>query len=201
MKKILFASALALCALSCKENKPRQAPVVENAVDNAASSVSNSIKKNTRYSDGGNLVHEIYHELIKNDKALQDLEVRIENTFKETEDVLSEYMNVIDKSETYYNDAKALTNSLTDSAAKKEIENALKLSSEKYHLKTQTTRDLIKKIKANKIALYEQQMVFKIKKTLPEIEKYQNAHPLKTDQLNQCIKKQNDLLAELKKIQ
>lgn len=40
---------------------------------------------------------------------------------------------------------------------------------------------------------------FKIRKTLPEIEKYQNAHPLKTDNLNTFITKQNKLLEELKK--
>ncbi|WPO93126.1 hypothetical protein [Chryseobacterium sp. HR92] len=80
MKKILFASTLALSILSCRENKLRQAPVVENAVDNAESSVSESIKKNTRYSSrSGNLVHEIYEELIKNDKSLQELDNRIEN--------------------------------------------------------------------------------------------------------------------------
>ena len=69
MKKILFASILALSLLSCRENQSKQAPVVENAVDNAESSVSGAIKKNTRYSSReGNLVHEIYQELIKNDK-------------------------------------------------------------------------------------------------------------------------------------
>ncbi|WP_159436354.1 hypothetical protein [Chryseobacterium indoltheticum] len=41
---------------------------------------------------------------------------------------------------------------------------------------------------------------FKIKKTLPEIEKYQNAHPLKTDSLNNFINKQNQLLNELKNL-
>jgi len=37
-------------------------------------------------------------------------------------------------------------------------------------------------------------------KTLPEIEKYQNAHPLKTDSLETFIKKQNQLLNELKNL-
>lgn len=41
---------------------------------------------------------------------------------------------------------------------------------------------------------------FKIRKTLPEIEKYQNAHPLKTDSLEKFIEKQNKLLIELKNL-
>lgn len=201
MKKILLASALALSLLSCRENKSRQAPVVENAVDNAESSVSETIKKNTRYSSReGNLVHEIYQELIKNDKALLDLDTRIENIQKETENVLSEYTDIIDKSETYYNDATVLSSSITDSTIKKQIEKEIKASSEKYDIKTQTIRDLIAKIKANRTTLHDQYLVFKIRKTLPEIEKYQTAHPLKTDHLTQFINKQNILLQELKNL-
>ncbi|MGE8513581.1 MAG: hypothetical protein ACN6N7_12815 [Chryseobacterium culicis] len=201
MKKILFASILALSLLSCSENKSRQAPTVENAVDNAESSVSGAIKKNTRYSSReGNLIHEIYQELIKNDKALQDLDKRIAVINQETEDAMTEYDDVIQKSETYYNDATTLSNSVTDSVTKKQIEKEIKASSEKYDIKTQTIRDLITKIKANRKTLHDQYVVFKIRKTLPEIEKYQNAHPLKTDSLNQFINKQNALLEELKKL-
>ncbi|EFK34547.1 Uncharacterised protein [Chryseobacterium gleum] len=198
MKKIFFVSALILSLFSCTENK-QQAPIVDNAVDNAESSVSSSIKKNT-YSREGNLVHEIYQELIKNDKALQDLDKRIAVISKETEDAITEYDDVIQKSETYYNDAMALSNSVTDSVTKKQIEKEIKASSEKYDIKTQTIRDLITKIKTNRTTVHDQYLIFKIRKTLPEIEKYQNAHPLKTDSLNQFINKQNKLLEELKKL-
>ncbi|WP_126650676.1 hypothetical protein [Chryseobacterium aureum] len=200
MKKILFVTTLVVSVLSCRENKPRQSPTVENAVDNAESSVSSSIKKNTRYSGDGNLVNEIYQELLKNNKALQDLDNRIENIQKETDAVLSEYDDIMGKSQTYYNDATALSNSITDSITKRQIENEIKASSDKYDQKTQTIRDLISKIKANRAILYNEYTVFKIRKTLPEIEKYQNAHPLKTDPLNQFINKQNTLLEELKKL-
>lgn len=201
MKKILFASILALSLLSCRENQSKQAPVVENAVDNAESSVSGAIKKNTRYSSReGNLVHEIYQELIKNDKNLQDLDTKIDNIQKDAETSISEYDDIIGKSETYYNDASALSNSVTDSVTKKQIEKEIKASAEKYDVKTQTIRDLIAKIKANRTTLHDQYLVFKIRKTLPEIEKYQSAHPLKTDHLDQFINKQNKLLEELKNL-
>ncbi|MCD9615613.1 hypothetical protein [Chryseobacterium gleum] len=198
MKKILLALTLILSLLSCTENN-RQAPIVDNAVDNAESSVSSSIKKNT-YSREGNLVHEIYQELIKNDKALQDLDKRIAVISKETEDAITEYDDVIQKSETYYNDAMALSNSVTDSVTKKQIEKEIKASSEKYDIKTQTIRNLITKIKTNRTTVHDQYLIFKIRKTLPEIEKFQTAHPLKTDSLNQFINKQNKLLEELKKL-
>lgn len=198
MKKILFASAIALSVLSCKENSTKKHAAVENAVDNVESSISSSIKKNTR--SYGNLVHEIYDELLKNDKALQELDQKIEAINKETEKTIAEYDNVIGKSETYYNDAVALSNSVTDSITKKQIEHEIKASSDRYNLKIQTIKDLIDKIRKNNVAIRDHYIVFKIRKTLPEIEKYQSAHPLKTDNLNQFINKQNQLLEELKKL-
>lgn len=199
MKKIFFIPALTFSIISCTENKSQDHNIVEEAAENTESSVSSSIKKNT-YSRDGNLVHEIYQELIKNDKALQDLDKRITVINKETEDVITGYDDVIQKSETYYNDATALSNSVTDSVTKKQIEREIKASSEKYEIKTQTIRDLITKIKANKTTVHDQYLIFKIRKTLPEIEKYQKAHPLKTDSLSQFINKQNQLLEELKKL-
>ncbi|WP_419494708.1 hypothetical protein [Chryseobacterium bernardetii] len=198
MKKILFAAAFALSLLSCRENKPQKQPAIENAVDNAESSISSIAKSG--YSRGGNLVQNIYDELLKNDKALQDLDKRITDTNSETNTVSSENTNIIDKSENYYHDAKNLSGSITDSAAKNEIEKEIQNSADKYNLKNQAIRDLIKKTKANQSKIYDQYTIFKIRKTLPEIEKYQNAHPLKTDNLDQFIKKQNQLLEELKKL-
>lgn len=198
MKKILFAATLVLSVLSCRENKPQNKPVIENAVDNAESSISSIAKSN--YSRGGNLVNNIYGELLKNDKVLQDLDKRIADISDETNTVINEYSSIIDKSDSYYNDAKALSGSITDSIAKIGIEKEIQNSADKYNLKNQAIKDLIKKTKANQSTIYEQYTIFKIRKTLPEIEKYQNAHPLKPDSLDQFIKKQNKLLEELRKL-
>ncbi|WP_185247362.1 hypothetical protein [Chryseobacterium bernardetii] len=198
MKKILFAAILAVSLLSCTENKPHPKPVIENAVDNAESSFSSIAKSD--YSRGGNLVNTIYAELLKNNKNLQSLDKRIADVSKETNIVINEYSIVIDKSENYYHDAKNLSGSITDSIAKNQIEKEIQNSADKYNLKNQAIRDLIKKTKANQSTIYEQYTIFKIRKTLPEIEKYQNAHPLKTDSLDNFINKQNQLLNELKNI-
>ncbi|WP_295212335.1 hypothetical protein [uncultured Chryseobacterium sp.] len=59
---------------------------------------------------------------------------------------------------------------------------------------------LISRISKNTETINNVYIVFKIRKTLPEIEKYQNAHPLKTDNLEHFIGKQDQLLNELKNI-
>lgn len=196
MKKILITSTLFLLIVSCSK-KSDDNPLENNAVDNVESSVSNSLKS-TRSK--GNMVLEIYSELLKNDKNLQDLEQRIEKVRTETQSTISEYEKIIYKSDSYYDVAKQLTRSINDSLMKKEIEREIKFSSEKYDLKTQKIKDLIIKINQNKSIIENQHTIFKIKKTLPEIEKYQNAHPLKTDSLNNFINKQNQLLNELKNL-
>ncbi len=197
MKKIFFVSSLILLLFSCKEKQSENLPKVDNAVDNAESSASSSI---TRFSKGGNIVHDIYNELMKKDKTLQDLNQRIISTNQKTDDVVSEYDAVINKSETYYSDATALASSITDSTAKKTLEKVIKASSDQYDLKIKHIRDLVDEIHKNRVKLHDEYIAFKIRKTLPEIEKYQQAHPVKTDSLDNFIKKQNALLNELKNL-
>ncbi|MFP3590864.1 hypothetical protein [Chryseobacterium sp. SIMBA_038] len=196
MKKILFSSILALSLLSCSENKLENKPIIKNAVDNADSSIKGSFES----GHGENIVHKIYVELMKNDKNLQILDDKVAKTDEETEKVTSQYNDVIDKTENYYTDANALTRAISDTILKQEINKEIKASSEKYQLKVKRIKDLIEQVGKNRVKLYDQYVIFQIKKTLPEIEKYQNAHPLKTDSLNNFINKQNTLLNELKNL-
>lgn len=195
MKKLLFASVLALALLACKENKPKDA-LIENAVDNAESSVSGSFKSYRK----DNVVDKIYFELIKNDKKLQALDTKIIKMHEESEKVLTAYGEILRKSDSYYLDANNLAKTITDSLVRQQIEGEIKTSSDQYNFKTKNITELISQVNKNNEAVDNLYTVFKIRKTLPEIEKYQNAHPLKTDSLNTFINKQNKLLEELKNL-
>lgn len=196
MKKSLISTSLFLLIFSCSE-KPENKPLENNVVDNVESSSSISLKS---ARGKGNMVLDIYAELLKNDKSLLNLEQKIEDVYKNTNTVISEYENIINKSDSYYNDAEQLTRSITDSLVKKEIERDIKFSSERYDLKTKKIKGLIVQINKNTSIIQDQHTIFKIKKTLPEIEKYQNSHPLKTDSLENLINKQNQLLDELRNL-
>lgn len=196
MKKVLFASVLALSLLSCKENKSRNAPAVENAVDNAESSVSSSLKD---YRNE-NMVDKIYSELIKNDKNLKALDDKIIKVSQESGKVLAIYGETLRKSESFYIDAHNQAASVKDSLLKQQLEKEITISSNKYDLKTSKVKELIAKVNQNSDSINNLYTAFKIRKTLPEIEKYQNAHPLKTDSLENFINKQNQLLNELKNL-
>lgn len=186
--------AFSLLIISCTESKTNP-PIVENAVDNVESSPMSSLKQG-RYSE--NMVHQIYNELMKNDKNLKMLDEKIIDINDKTQKTISRYEDVINKSAIYYNDAEHLTRAITDSITKEQVKANIKTSAEKYELKTKNITNLIQRINENQSKIKDQYIVFRIKKTIPEIEKYQQAHPLKTDSLTQFINKQNQLLAELK---
>lgn len=196
MKKIFLLFAFSLLVISCNENKTNP-PIVENAVDNAESSPMSSLKQG-RYSE--NMVHQIYNELMKNDENLKMLDEEIIDIDEKTQKTISRYEDVINKSAIYYNDAEHLTKAITDSVTKEQVKADIKISSKKYELKTKNIKDLIQRINENQSKIKDQYIVFRIKKTIPEIEKYQQAHPLKIDSLTQFINKQNQLLSELKNI-
>ncbi|MNV31942.1 hypothetical protein D3C71_1232650 [compost metagenome] len=121
-------------------------------------------------------------------------------TLEETEKVLAVYKNVLNTTKSYYQDADDQTKAITDSLLKKQVEKEISASSDRYDLKVKNITDHVSQITKNNENLVSTYTAFKIRKTLPEIEKYQNVHPLKTDSLNTFIIKQNKLLDELKKI-
>ena len=59
---------------------------------------------------------------------------------------------------------------------------------------------VIKDLEINNGRINDYYSFFKIKKTLPEIEKYQNQNPLKLEELKKIIADQNQLLEKLKNI-
>ncbi|MCA6066428.1 hypothetical protein JI747_004500 [Chryseobacterium sp. RG1] len=198
MKKTLITSTLFLLIISCSESSSENKPLVENTVDNADSSIKNSFESGSRYEQ--NMIDKIYSELIKNDKKLSTLDDKILKAYENQRKVLEYYNVVLDKSDGYYQDAIHLTNTINDSILKHQIENEIRANSEKYNEKTRNIQNLISRLNKNEQDINSFYTAFKIRKTLPKIEKYQNAHPLKTNSLENFIKKQNQLLNELKNL-
>jgi hypothetical protein len=193
MKKILFSSILALSLLSCNENKSEN-PLAENAIDKTDSSIKGSFGSDR----DDNMINKIYFELIKNDEKLTALDNKILKTHEQSAKVLEHYELILSKSEFYYRDANYQTSAITDSLLKHQVENQIKISSDQYNLKIKNVKNFISQLNQNTEKIDNFYTAFKIRKTLPEIEKYQNAHPLKTDSLEKFISKQNQLLTELK---
>jgi len=196
MKKIFFSATLFLLITSCSESRSDNKTLVENAVDHTDSSSKVSFKSGRN----DNMIDDIYFELIRNDKKLSALDEKLTNTYENSRKVLGEYEKVLNKSESYYRDADDKAANIKDSILKHQIESEIKINSEKYGKKTRNIKNLIAQLNENSEKMTDYYTAFKIRKTLPEIEKYQNAHPLKTDSLENFIKKQNQLVSELKNL-
>ncbi|WP_027379307.1 hypothetical protein [Chryseobacterium daeguense] len=195
MRKIFLTATLLSLLFSCKEQKNENEHLIENAVENTESSIP--IK---RLSKTQSMLDAIYYEQIKNNEDLKNLDKRFLSLQNDSRIITDLHNEIISKSEDYYSTAKAYANNIKDSLLKKEIVNLVKNSAENYDIKVKKLNNIKRQVNMNYYNLFGYYNAFKIRKTLPEIEKYQNEHPLKADSLENFIKKQNQLINELKNL-
>jgi len=193
MIKKLINAAFIFLIVSCSDGKTDGTQMVEKAAENTESDFPIKRLRNTQ-----DILDGIYTEYIKNNKDMQSLDSKIADIQNDKHQIMKIYNDVIVNSENYYEIAEYRAKSIRDSGTKKEILSLLKNSEESYFLKTKRLNELKRKINQNYFEIYTWYDVFKIRKTLGEIEKYQNAHPLETDSLENFIRKQNDIINKLK---
>ncbi|MPT32623.1 MAG: hypothetical protein E2600_13380 [Chryseobacterium sp.] len=193
MKKTFLVLSFSLFIFSCKENDSGKNKIVEKAAENTESSFP--IKRMSKTQD---ILNGIYSELLKNDPELQKLDEEVNSLQKDSRIIKNIYDDVVNNSDDYYllaeNDAKLIQ----DSILRKEILGLVKKSSENFTVKKDKLEELKNQVNHNSNKIFSFYQALKVRRTLPEIEKYQNAHPLKTDSLTQFINKQNQLLNKLK---
>lgn len=200
MKKLIYLS-FAFVMFSCYENTSGNLKTTEptNVIEEAESYGSSSISKSgSRY--GENQVDKIYGVLMSKDENLKNLDQRISSVQNESRKTLSENGKVLATSAEYYKDAKSKTAGITDSLAKNQTLEMIKQSEERYNLQSKKLRELITQAQLNQEKINDTYIIFKIRKTIPEIEKYQNQNPIELKNLLTYINKQTQLIAELRKL-
>lgn len=193
MKNLLFISTL-LLLFSCKEKTENAVVAAENS--NVISSVGS--QKGSRYSKGSSLIDAIYFEMIKDDKVLKALDKEINLIRKNSDELISQKQELLIKPSEYYGEVNQKIMMIKDSILKKEMQNFIKESSDKFTTSSKELYFIMRKIDSNMRTINQHYDFFKIKKTLPEIEKYQNQNPLKLEELKKIVEDQNQLLEKLK---
>ena len=193
MKNLLFISTL-LLLFSCKEKTENAVVAAENS--NVISSVGS--QKGSRYSKGSSLIDAIYFEMIKDDKVLKALDEEINLIRKSSDELISQKQELLIKPSEYYGEVNREIAMIKDSILKKEMRNFIKESSANFTRKEKELKIVSKDIEINNGRINDYYNFFKIKKTLPEIEKYQKQNPLKLEELNKIVEDQNQLLEKLK---
>lgn len=195
MKNLLIITTL-LFLFSCKEKNENAVVAAENA--NVVSSVES--KSSTRYKKGNSLIDAIYFEMIKKDEALKLLDDEINSIKKNSIELIIQKEELLYKPHEYYGDVDRKIAMINDSVLKKEMQNFIKSSSDNFKKKKKDLELIIKQIESNNRKINDRYDFYKIKKTLPEIEKYQNQNPVKLEELNKMISDQNELLVKLKNL-
>lgn len=195
MKKTFLILSFILLISSCKEDNSKENEIVEKAAENTESSFP--IKRMSKNQD---ILDGIYSELLKDDPQLKNFDEKLISLQQDSRIIQNLNDDIINNSGDYYLLADNAAKSIRDSVLKKEILGLVNNSSDKFNTRKDKFEELKKQINLNYFKIFSFYQALKIKKTIPEIEKYQKTHPLKTDSLTQFINKQNQLLNELKNI-
>lgn len=126
------------------------------------------------YSRSGDLIEELYQELIDKNPALKKLEDDIDAYRPEVYELDEKFEEYDSKSHSYYSSANYKATAITDSLLKNRILALIKSSNNKYLTKTAELNSLLKQISNNGATLDDHYSVLKIVLTLPIIEKYQD---------------------------
>ena len=193
MKNLLIITTL-LLLFSCKEKTEYAVVAADNS--NVISSVES--KTGSRYSKGSSLIDAIYFEMIKEDKVLQAFDDEINLMQKNSFELIKKKNELLEKPTEYFGEVNEKINAVKDSVLKKEMQNFITERSDKFSKNKKDLQMIIRQINSNNHRFNQHYDFFKIKKTLPEIEKYQNQNPLKLEELKKMIADQNELLEKLK---
>src|SRR5690606_24881520 len=125
-----------------------------------------------RLSNIQSMVDAVYYEQIKNSEDLKKFDEKFHSLQEDSRKMNQMYNDIIGKSDDYYSDAEIRAKGIKDSVLKNQIISLLKDSSIKYNVKVEKLKELKNQININYYKLYGFYDAFKIRKTLPEIEKY-----------------------------
>ena len=146
------------------------------------------------------MIDAVYFEMIKKDEALKSLDDEINSIGKRSNELILQKQELLYEPSKYFGEVAQKITSVKDSILKKEMQDFIKESSDNFERKKKDLELVIKQIEFNNIKINDYYDFFKIKTTLPEIEKYQNQNPLKLEELNKMISDQTQLVEKLKNV-
>ncbi|ANH80863.1 hypothetical protein A8C56_07615 [Niabella ginsenosidivorans] len=180
-----------LTIVACNNNHVQHQPVAD--VPKALEDNNNSYKLISKRSTG-DLVENLYSELISKNKNLEQLEAGLDTLSQSRVDSTDPFNQFNQKVLSYYNAADQHINHIADSLLRDKIRNLVESYLAKYVATTAKHNELLKTINAKNVKLSDLHTVLKIVKTLPQIERYQKENLPGTLSLEGYIKKQDEAI-------
>lgn len=204
IKKVGLLTVLtSLIIVSCKDDKLSSIKKKDVQVDNVVENVINEDKVLNSFSSrkyGDDLVEEIYQEILNKDRDLTKLDNKIKDLNKRTDAVIGEYNSVLSKSSEFYKIALSKTKTFKDSLLAQKIDSLIATSSNLYAGKTFSINTAIDNARSNQDKINELYTAYKIKRTLIEIEKFQNTNTFDLTNINNSVSEQLKLIEEIEKV-
>jgi len=149
---------------------------------------------------GDNLAERLYEELAAKSPELKKLEDDIEKLADSKNRLINQVAKYDGKSDSYYNSAGNIANSVSDSLLRKRISSMVSISKNKFIKTTAELNSLTAMILQEGIALNDAHSVLKIILTLPLIEKYQEDKMPGNNEFKELIKEEGNIIARIKKL-
>lgn len=190
LKKIVFLSLILL--ISCRENE-----TINRRTEEPKAFEETSIEIG-RFRKGGDLVDDLYQELVEKSPELKALENELSEL--NPRDTANIFYNYDQKSDDYYNSVESHISGIRDSAMKQKMINLIKKSSDKYSSQKADLENLVNTINKRRTEITNYHTALKIILTIPLIEQYQKQHLPNKSPFEKVIEKENQLLKKTKSI-
>jgi hypothetical protein len=171
MKKYLLSLlviSLIFMTVSCNGNQNEN----RNSEVQNPEALQDDIKLKSLSKRGGNLIDELYSELVEKTPELKKLETELESFQETPSETQNVFYNYNGKSSQFYGSANGFANQIKDSLSKKRILELIKKSNEKYDSESKVL-------------------------TIPLIEKYQKENLPKKKEFLETIAKQKELIQKI----
>ena len=140
-RTIILATLMALVSCSNREqNQPKQPDPPKALQENKASF---SVKE---YRGSGDLVQELYQELLEKDKSLEQFEAQLDELRKSEDDSTSSFTLFEGKNKSYHSAANDYLSRISDTLLRERIKNILGNSLSRYEQSTATHNNLLQLI-------------------------------------------------------
>jgi predicted transcriptional regulator len=195
MKKLifLFTAVLYLTSFICCDNRQTEKAETPDALQDDKLDI-------TSYNRTGDLVEELYQELVEKSPTLKNLEADIKTFRQEQNELTEKFYKYNHKSNSYYESAYSKVTTITDSLLRSRIITLLSNSEKQYSNKTAELNSLLQRISNNESTIIGHHYALKIVLTLPLIEKYQNENLLDKTEFKDLIKTQEKLINQIESL-
>ena len=187
---LILPAVLILTLASCTDHHTPDKPiaVIPKALEDKSSLFDYSGR------GYGNLVEDLYRELLDKDPELQQLEEKIQTLQKNRTDSTALFERFNGKNQAYFSSANYHVSAIKDSVLREQMLALIAGNIEKYHASMAKHSALMQTIAANGTTASDLHNMLKIVRTLPLMEKFQQDHLPGTASLEGHIKQQDETI-------